>query len=265
MFVDLHGKPCAKLVPVTALDQLLLEGAGFAGFAAGPMGHTQRSPDLMAIPDITSYTPAPWQKGLGIVQCDPTCEGELWPYAPRVILRRLLDRLGEAELSMRAGGEVEYFLVRQAPDGSLEVADAVDRSALPCYDARSLTRMYGHLTSVARMQNELGWSNYASDHEDANGQFEQNFSYADPMITADRIVVLRYMVHTLAADAGMLATFMPKPFQQLTGSGLHMHTSLWDRSGTSELFPDADRRARPRSLVSSPITTSAGCWLTHRR
>src|ERR1700722_16831133 len=142
MFVDLHGKPCAKLVPVTALDQLLSEGGGFAGFAAGPMGHTPRSPDLMAIPDITSYTPAPWQKGLGIVQCDPTCEGELWPYAPRVILRRLLDRLAEAELSMRAGGEVEYFLVRQAPDGSLEVADARDRSALPCYDARSLTRMY---------------------------------------------------------------------------------------------------------------------------
>jgi glutamine synthetase len=239
MFVDLHGKPCAKLVPVTALDQLLSEGAGFAGFAAGPMGQTPRSPDLMAMPDISSYTPAPWQPGLGILQCDPTCEGELWPYAPRVILRRLLDRLAEADLSMRAGGEVEYFLVRQNGDGTIDVADSRDTSSLPCYDARSLTRMYGHLTSVARLQSEMGWANYASDHEDANGQFEQNFGYADPMVTADRIIVLRYMVHCLAAQAGMLATFMPKPFQHLTGSGLHMHTSLWDTGGTSELFCDA--------------------------
>ena len=250
MFVDLHGKPCAKLVPVTALDQLLAEGAGFAGFAAGPMGHTPRSPDLMAMPDITSYTPAPWQPGLGIVQCDPTCEGELWPYAPRVILRRLVDRLADADLSMRAGGEVEYFLVRQNEDGTLVVADARDTSALPCYDARSLTRMYGHLTSVARIQSQLGWSNYASDHEDANGQFEQNFSYADPMVTADRIIVLRYMVHSLAAEAGMLATFMPKPFQHLTGSGLHMHTSLWDPSGTTELFPEPGDE---RGLGLSPL------------
>ena len=93
MFVDMHGKPCAKLMPVTALDQLLAEGAGFAGFAAGPMGQTPRSPDLVAMPDLTSYTPAPWRPGLGIVQCDPTCEGELWPYAPRVILGRQLDGL----------------------------------------------------------------------------------------------------------------------------------------------------------------------------
>jgi glutamine synthetase len=250
MFVDLHGKPCAKLVPVTALEQLLHEGAGFAGFAAGPMGHTPRSPDLIAMPDVTSYTPAPWQPGLGIIQCDPTCEGELWPYAPRVILRRLLDRLEDAGFSMRAGGEVEYFLVRRAADGSIEVADARDTSSLPCYDARSLTRMYGHLTSVARMQSQMGWANYASDHEDANGQFEQNFGYADPMVTADRIIVLRYMIHSLAADAGMLATFMPKPFQHLTGSGLHMHTSLWDPTGSDPLFPDATDE---RGLGLSPL------------
>jgi len=242
MFVDLHGKPCAKLLPVTALDQLLEDGAGFAGFAAGPMGQTPASPDILAMPDLSSYMPAPWRPGLGIVQCDPYVEGEPWPYAPRVILRRALERLEASGLSMRAGAEAEYFLVRHTADGGIEVADSRDRAALPCYDARALTRMYDHLTSVARLQSQLGWSNYANDHEDANGQFEQNFRYAEPLVTADRIIVFRYMVHTLASDAGMLATFMPKPFGHLTGNGLHMHTSLWDLDGSPLCFDEDDPR-----------------------
>jgi glutamine synthetase len=238
MFVDLHGKPCAKLVPASAIDQLLADGAGFAGYAAGAMGQQPSSSDLIARPDITSYMAAPWRPGLAIIQCDPTCEGEPWPYAPRVILRRQLELLDNAGLSMKVGAEVEYFLVRRAEDGSISVADPLDVAAMPCYDARALTRMYDHLTSVSRCMNTLGWSNYANDHEDANGQFEQNFQYADPLTTADRVIVFRYLVHSLASEAGMLATFMPKPFTNLTGNGLHMHLSLWDREDQS-LFDDA--------------------------
>jgi glutamine synthetase len=119
------------------------------------------------------------------------------------------------------------------------VADPLDRAKAPCYDARALTRMYDHLTTVSKCMNALGWANYANDHEDANGQFEQNFRYADPLTTADRVIVFRYMVHALATDAGMLATFMPKPFSNLTGNGLHMHLSLWDRDDVP-LFADPD-------------------------
>jgi glutamine synthetase len=242
MFVDLHGKPCAKLVPVTALEQLLESGAGFAGYAAGAMGQVPSSPDILAMPDISSYMPAPWCPGLGIVQCDPFVEGEPWPFSPRVILRGQLERLATAGFEMKVGAEAEYFLVRRSPTGELEVADPLDQAKAPCYDARALTRMYGHLTTVSRHMNTLGWSNYANDHEDANGQFEQNFRYADPLTTADRVIVFRYMIHTLATEAGMLATFMPKPFSNLTGNGLHMHVSLWDPAGP-ELFMDpSDRR-----------------------
>jgi glutamine synthetase len=249
MFVDLHGKPCAKLVPASAVDQLLTDGAGFAGYAAGAMGQRPSSPDIIARPDIGSYLAAPWQPGLAILQCDPTCEGEPWPYAPRVILRQQLERLDNAGLSMKVGAEVEYFLVRREPDGSIAVADPLDLAAMPCYDARALTRMYDHLTSVSKCMNALGWSNYANDHEDANGQFEQNFQYADPLTTADRVIVFRYLVHSLAGQAGMLATFMPKPFTNLTGNGLHMHLSLWDRDDRP-LFEDA---ADSRSLGLSPM------------
>ena len=130
--------------------------------------------------------------------------------------------------------------MRRSADGGIEVADPLDRSAMPCYDARALTRMYDHLTAVSRHINELGWANYANDHEDANGQFEQNFRYADPLTTADRVIVFRYMVHALAAEAGMLATFMPKPFSNLTGNGLHLHMSLWGEDGSEVV-----RGARP--------------------
>ena len=255
MFVDMHGKACAKMVPVSALDGLLADGAGFAGFAAGPMGQTPSSPDILAMPDLSSYMPAPWRPGLGIIQCDPWVLGEPWPFAPRVILRRQIERLAEAGYALKVGAEAEYFLVRRNPEGGIDVADPQDRAKAPCYDARALTRMYDHLTTVSRHMNSLGWANYANDHEDANGQFEQNFRYADPLTTSDRVIVFRYMVHSLAAEAGMLATFMPKPFSHLTGNGLHMHLSLWD-PGQRALC------RRGRRAGSRPLRTRL---LLHRR
>ncbi len=139
--------------------------------------------------------------------------------------------------ALKVGAEVEYFLVRRSASGGIEVADPLDQAKAPCYDARALTRMYDHLTTGLPPHERPRWANYANDHEDANGQFEQNFEYADPMTTADRVIVFRYMVHSLAAEAGMLATFMPKPFSNLTGNGLHMHLSMWDEDD-SELFAD---------------------------
>ena len=119
MFVDLHGKPCAKLVPVSALDEMLNGGAGFAGYAAGPMGQTPADPDLIAVPDISSYTPMPWRPGLAIVMCDPHVDGKPWPYAPRVILKNALADLAARGMSLNAGAEPEYFLVRKtAADAS---------------------------------------------------------------------------------------------------------------------------------------------------
>jgi len=110
--------------------------------------------------------------------------------------------------------------------------------------------MFDHLTTVSRYMNRLGWANYANDHEDANGQFEQNFAYADALTSADRLIFFRYMVHTLAHRAGLTATFMPKPFANLTGSGLHMHSSLWDAETGAELFADT---GDPRGLGLSAM------------
>ena len=239
LFVDLRGKPCAKLVPVEAVDLLATDGVGFAGYAVGAMGQEPKDPDLMAIPDVASFTPIPFVKdGLAIVHCDPHVEGQPWPYAPRVILKSLIQRAVDAGFEPWVGAEVEYFLLHRDADGGLSVADTADNAAQPCYDARGVTRMYDHLTSISAAMNQLGWSNYANDHEDGNGQFEQNFEYSDALTTADRVVTLRYLLSVIAAERGMVATFMPKPFSDKTGSGLHLHMSL--TSAGTPVFPAVD-------------------------
>ena len=239
MFVDLNGKPCAKLVPAQAIGQLVDEGVGFAGYAVGAIGQDPKDPDLMAMPDAASFTPIPFIKpGLAIVHCDPHVNGKPWPFAPRVILKSLIAQAADAGFAPWVGAEVEYFLLRRSEDGTLRPADAADTAAQPCYDARGVTRMYDHLTAISEAMNFLGWGNYANDHEDGNGQFEQNFRYADALTTADRVITLRYLLHVIAAQREMIATFMPKPFADKTGTGLHLHMSL--TSDGVPVFPAAE-------------------------
>jgi glutamine synthetase len=247
-FVDMYARPSAKLVPAANLDDLVRDGAGFAGFAAGEIGQLPSDPDIAAIPDLRSFTPVPWEPSLGRFACDVYVEGEEWAYDPRTILRRQLEKAKTAGYEFMMGLELEYFLVRQDENGALSVADPLDNLEKPCYDLRGLTRNYDFLRRVSNYVNELGWGNYANDHEDANGQFEQNFTYTDALASCDRAIFFRYMVHTLAQQDGLLATFMPKPFTHLTGNGCHFHMSLWD--GDANLFLDEDD---PRGLGLSEL------------
>ncbi|KQZ03696.1 type III glutamate--ammonia ligase [Microbacterium sp. MEC084] len=255
LFVDMNGKPCAKLVPISAADELEAGELGFAGFAAGLVGQRPHDPDLIAVPDMDSYMPVPFiREGLAIVHCDPHVNGEPWPYAPRVILKNALAALAERGFTCKVGAEVEYFLLDRDDDGRLITADRRDGERA-CYDARGLTRMYEHLTAVSDAMNTLGWANYANDHEDASGQFEQNFAYADALVTADRVITLRYLINVMAEQRGMTATFMPKPFTDRTGSGLHLHLSLWQDG--SPVFPDTED-ARGLGLSGTAYSFVAG-------
>ena len=239
-FVDMNAKPSAKLVPIGNWENMVTEGAGFAGFAAGPIGQTPASPDMMAIPDLRSYTKVPFKPGLARFACDITVEGEEWPYCPRTILRRQLERAAKLGYTFKVGMELEFFLLRETEDGGIELADPLDRLDQPCYDMKGLTRHYDFLSELSRSVTELGWGSYANDHEDANGQFESNFEFADALETADRAIFFRYMVHAMAQERGMMATFMAKPFSHLTGNGGHFHMSLWDADGSTDLFNDPD-------------------------
>ena len=244
-FVDMHARPSAKLIPADRLDDLLTDGAGFAGFAAGDIGQQPNDPDMIAMPDPASFTPLPWKPHVGWFASDVVVEGEPWPYCPRTILRNQMKRCEDMGYQFMIGYELEYLLVRKTEDGGIEVADKLDDLEQPCYDIRALTRSFDFVSEVADNVNSLGWGLYATDHEDANGQFEQNWGPADPLTSSDRAIFYRYMVEAMAQERGLIATFMPKPFAHLTGNGCHMHMSLWD-GDTNVLLEDP--KEDPRGL-----------------
>jgi glutamine synthetase len=256
-FVDMHGRPSAKLIPAEELESLFTDGAGFAGFAAGDIGQQPSDPDLIAMPDVGSFTKLPWKPNIGWFASDATVEGEEWPYCPRTILRHQMKRCEDAGYQFKIGYELEYFLLRKTEDGGIKIADDLDTLELPCYDIRALTRSFDFVSDVIRNVNSLGWELYATDHEDANGQFEQNFGPADPLTSGDRAIFYRYMVEAMAQERGLIATFMPKPFGNLTGNGCHMHMSLWDGE-TNVFLEDREKDARGMGLSEQGYQFLAG-------
>ena len=164
---------------------------------------------------------------------DIYCNGKPVEDAPRTQLKKQMARARQSGYQLKTGVEPEFFLL--SADGQA-IGDSADTYYKPCYDQLALMRQYDLIKEICDSMLGLGWGPYQNDHEDANGQFEMNWEYDDALVTADRHVFFKYMVKTLAENRGMRATFMPKPFNHLTGSGCHFHTSLWN--GRQNLFAD---------------------------
>ncbi len=233
-FVDLFGVTRAKLVPARAIGDMQRDGAGFAGFAAW-LDMTPADPDMFAIPDPDSLLQLPWRPEVGWLAADLWMNGKEVEASPRIVLKRQIERAQKLGYRMKTGVECEYFLV--TPDGKA-ISDERDTQEKPCYDQSALMRRYDVISEICDCMIEFGWDPYQNDHEDANGQFEMNWDYADCLTTADRHVFFKYMVKSIAEKHGLRATFMPKPFSNLTGNGCHAHVSLWDESGSKNLFLD---------------------------
>ena len=272
-FVEMSGAPKAKLVPATHLEEMADEGAGFAGFAAGNMGQDPHDSDMANMPDFSSLTVLPWSRNISWVAGNIEVEGEPFAYCPRTILQRQLERARGMGFLFNVGVEAEFMLLGRDEAGKYVPSDPLDTLEKPCYDLLTLNRNLDFMTLLIRYMQELGWDPYANDHEDANCQFEINWRYAEALRTADRHTFFRWMVKVLAEERSLLATFMPKPFDNLTGSGTHYHMSLWDTAGESNLFLDeADEsglskmayhfmggildHARGLSAVAAPLVNS---------
>ena len=223
-FVDLFGVLRSKLVPTRAISEMQKNGAGFAGFATW-LDMTPADADMFAIPDPDGLIQLPWNKEVGWLASDLWMNGKPVNASPRVMLKNQIKQLSKKSLEMKSGVECEYFLI--SPDGS-SIADPRDIQSKPCYDQSALMRRYDLIKEICDCMIELGWNPYQNDHEDANGQFEMNWDYSDCLNTADRHVFFKFMVKSLAEKHGLRATFMPKPFENLTGNGCHAHISLWN-------------------------------------
>jgi glutamine synthetase len=230
-FVELTGAPKAKLVPITHMEEFARDGAGFAGFACGEVGQRPHDPDISSVPDFRSLAILPWRKNIAWVTGNLHVEGEAWPFCPRTVLMRQLEKARQQGYAVNVGIEPEFMLLKKSDSGEFAPWDTLDTLKKPCYDLRALHRNLDIMTTLFGYMQELGWDPYATDHEDANCQFEINWTYSDALTTADRHTFFKWMVRTLAEQHGLWATFMPKPFSHLTGNGAHVHVSLTDQSG----------------------------------
>ena len=281
-YTDLFGTQRAKLVPAAAIASTCRNGAGFAGFATW-LDMSPADADLLAMPDPEGLIQLPWKPEVGWLPADLVMDGKAVEQGPRNILKRLIKEAAREGLQMKSGVECEFFLI--TPCGS-EPADTADKQTKPCYDQSALMRRYEVITEICDAMLSLGWKPYQNDHEDANGQFEMNWDYDDALITADRHAFFKYMTRSIAEKHGFRATFMPKPFMDLTGSGCHAHVSLWrdgqnvfsDRSdeiGLSQLgyhfigglIHSADALAaltnpcvNSYKRINAPRTTSGATW-----
>ena len=231
-FVDLFGALRAKLVPARAIADMQKSGAGFAGFAAW-LDMTPAHPDMFSIPDPDSLIQLPWKPEVAWLAGDLWMAGKEVEESPRVALKRQIARAAKAGFRPMTGVECEFFLID--PEGTA-ISDPMDTQEKPCYDQAALMRRYDVVSEICDSMIELGWNPYQNDHEDANGQYEMNWDFGDVLRTADRHVFFKYMAKSIAEKHGMRATFMPKPFVNLTGNGCHAHVSWWDKAGRKNLF-----------------------------
>ena len=236
-FTDLFGIQRSKLVPTAAIETMATNGAGFAGFAAW-LDLTPADPDVLAIPDENTLMQLPWNPDVAWMAADlvtPNCEKVA--QTPRLVLKNVLNQAQALGFTVKTGVECEYFLLS---GDDMALSDPRDLQPKPCYDQQSLMRRYEVISEICDGMLALGWGAYQNDHEDANGQFEMNWLYADALVTADRHAFFKFMVKSIAEKHGFRATFMPKPFAHLTGNGCHTHLSVWDATGATNLFLDPE-------------------------
>ena len=246
-YVDIHGVPKGKVVPLDHLEHMAHGSELYTGYALDGLGQAPNDDEIASVPDLDHIIQLPWQPEIAWMPSDNTFKGEPYPLNTRVALKAMQAKAAEMGFGFNLGIEAEVFVLRQEEDGSLVVPNPDDKLTKPCYDARGFLDQFNWLDKMATTINALGWDLYSFDHEDANGQYEFDFMYADALTTCDRYTFLRLMAKEYARQEGLVATFMPKPFADKTGNGAHFNMSLYDLKTGENLFA-CDPAEDPKGL-----------------
>jgi glutamine synthetase len=241
-FVDLHGVCKAKAVPIGHLDAMLAGSELFTGAALDGVPQDVSDDEVAALPDPASATVLPWRPDTVWMASNLQLHGQPFPACSRTILCRVRDQAAHMGLGFNLGVETEFFVLRRLADGDVAPASARDTLEKPCYDLRGLLDNLDWLDELVQAMNGLGWGVYSFDHEDGNGQFEIDFDYADALVMADRVTFFRLMAREITRRHALIASFMPKPFANRTGSGAHLNMSLADLESGSNLFTPEEGR-----------------------
>ena len=235
-FVDIHGVAKVKSVPAAHIGSILKGGAGFAGGAIWGMGIAPNGPDYMAVGDLSTLTLIPWQPGYARIVCDGHVNDNPYDHDSRVVLKSQTERLAKNGWILYTGLEPEFSLLRKDEKGAIHPYDETDILQKPCYDYKGMTKQSAFLERLTETLIAACLDIYQIDHEDANGQFEINYTYADCLKSADDYLMFKMAASHIANELGMICSFMPKPFGNRPGNGMHMHMSIGD--GKKSLFQD---------------------------
>lgn len=246
-YVDIHGIPKAKVVPIDHLHQMANGSERYTGYALDGLGQAPNDDELTSVPDLDKAIQIPWEPKLAWIPADNYFQGNPYPLNTRVALKNQLAEAAKMGYGMNLGIECEIYLLKKLADGTLTVPHAKDKLVKPCYDVQSFVDNFSWLDKVATQINNLGWDLYSFDHEDANGQFEFDFNYADALTSCDRLIFFRFMAKHFAEEEGLLATMMPKPFADKTGNAAHFNMSLYDLKDGKNLFA-CDPKDDPRGI-----------------
>ncbi len=245
-FIDITGRAKSKCVPVQLLPALL---AGHERYTPRGMGNLGRmTPDedeCVAMPDPSTLAILPWDRRIAFMAADLHYGGSApFAHCTRSILKRQTDAAAESGYVMNLGVETEVYVVKEpssrewnylqpmAPSGGLRPT--------PAYDVECTLDALRFLDPMVQAMNECGFGVFSFDHEGGDGQYEFDFDYASALEMADRLTLFRLMVKQVAKSAGLMATFMPKPYTEAWGSGAHFNMSLADAETGENLFRDAD-------------------------
>jgi glutamine synthetase len=238
-YVDIHGRSKCKSVPIAHFDRMLSASELFTGAALDGVPQQVNDDEVAARPDPRTATILPWQPDTVWFASDLELGGKPFEACSRQILKRAVAQAAEMGFVFNLGIETEFFIFRE--DGAGLVPDQPTKVlAKPAYDVRHLLHSFPIVTALVDAMNELGWDVYSFDQEDAPGQFETDFAYADALTMADRFTFFRLMASEIARRHGCFASFMPKPFANKTGSGAHYNMSLADAATGRNLFAAED-------------------------
>ena len=270
-FTDLAGAVKAVTIPVSKLAGALEQGVWFDGSSIEGFTRIAES-DMYLVPDPGTFAILPWSRtGEFATTARLICDvhqpdGSPFRGDPRHILKRQLRRAEEMGAVYNTGPEMEFFLLKKI-DGRLDPLPH-DRAGYFDLTADEASEVRKAMAAALR---ELNIDVEALHHEVANGQHEIDFRYADALTTADNATTLKYAVKTIAIAGGLTATFMPKPFAGVNGSGMHVHQSFfregrnafYDATGPYRLSKTAQQfiagqleHARAFAAVTNPLVNS---------
>jgi glutamine synthetase len=242
-YVDIHGVPKAKCVPLKHLSHMVHGSELFTGYALDGLGQAPNDDEISSIPDLNSLIILPWQPEIAWFAADNHFNGEPYALNTRVALQNQLKRAASLGYGFNLGIEAEIYVLGQDANGKLYNPNPDDNLQKPCYDVKRFFDAWPFLDRMVTYMQDLDWDVYSFDHEDGQSQFEFDFKYADALTMADRYTFFRFMAKKVAADLGLVATFMPKPFADQTGNGAHFNMSLSDLTTGVNLFTtDEDPR-----------------------